>query len=234
MKLNELVDTLSNELVGVEVNGRFGTGKILSVAPSHSNFGCGFMAEIQYPSEVKKLLLNVALKSGAISLPENNQKALQFCTDHYTAIVAAEQEAERQRRAAEQLKREQEEAERKYKEKVAATIEKATKAVHTSVDTTDEELLWLKDNGNAIKAAMPDFLEKWFVGLFGDVKRRVVDQSKKGPSGWVSQWGFSLSMKVKNPETAPFSLRQYINDKGQINNTTYLARLVLDHDFTIA
>lgn len=233
MKFNELISTVRAELVGTEVTGKFGTGKIMSITHSQSNLGCGFVAEIQFPTETKQLQLNTALKSGIISMPENKQKALQFCTEHFSLIVAAEREEEQKKRLEEQQKKEKEKAEQKYKEKIADTIDKANKLVHTSVDTNDEDLIWLKNNSCPIKASLPDFMDSWFVGLFGTVPHKVVDSSKKTVGGYSMKWSLGLTMKVKNFEQAPVGLKPYINEKGIINNTSFLARLNLDHNFTI-
>lgn len=231
--LDKLNEDVSKELVGTEVTGRFGTGTITEVHASHSNFGYGFVADVQFGTEKKQLQLNLALKSGTIKMSDTKRDILQGFTDMYKDIEEAIALDRKLKQEEAQKKREEEEAERKYREKIKASLEKVEASIHTEVTTTDEDLLWLKNNSCAIKAALPDYMESWFVHTFGDVKRRVVDSKKKTSGGFAYQWSLGLSMKVKHPEAAPVGLQKYISDQGTIRNTPFLSTLYFDHGFTI-
>ncbi len=96
---------------------------------------------------------------------------------------------------------------------------------------------WLAKNITNIVAAMPDFCENWFRRMFGDAKARIVSQKKKGPSGWVSQWAFSLAAVIKEnaKNSIPECLKEYTESSRNhnLNNTRFLFTLIQDYGFQI-
>lgn len=81
-------------------------------------------------------------------------------------------------------------------------------------DTFYYNIGWCAKHITTISAAMPDFLESYFVGVFGDVKRRVVDSKKVGPAGYTSQWSLSMTAALDTVDNIPPTLTAYMS-KGK-------------------
>ena len=233
IKIEELEKAISNELVDTEVESRFGTGKITEIQANHSNLGYGFISKIQFPTETKQLHLNVVVQSGIVKLPEDKKQILEQRTKDFETIGSELKQLEAEEREEEKRKLAAEKAELKWQEHIKKVIENVDRTVHIEVDTKDSDLLWLKEHGGPIKAAMPDYLDYWFMRTFGEFPHKLVDSKKRTTGGYPMQWAFSLSMRVKDYQNAPTGLKQYINDKGQINNTAFLSTLHFNHNFAI-
>jgi len=92
---------------------------------------------------------------------------------------------------------------------------------------------FIAKHAKKISAAMPDYIEDWFVGVFGDVERRVVDSSKKSPAGWIEQWGLSLTIDLDTADIPKF-LRDYMSkskNKSQIANTAFVFDIMSTYGF---
>lgn len=253
--LDNLMSSMATELGGLlvstKVTGKFGEGSIVSVVGSKSNFGCGFTAYIEYPTEVKCIQLNLALKSGALKMSEDKvelinqyQAVLDIAAQEQAEIDKAEAERlEALRKAAEEAEVQRikaEKAKAKYDSYVRTTLDKLENLPKNKINIEDSfygALGWLVSNMTRVSAAMPDFCERWFRGIFGDVKARVVDQSKKSPGGWTSQWGLSLTIALKTSakNNIPACLKQYTdrNKSQDIADTQFVFTLLEDYGFNI-
>lgn len=96
---------------------------------------------------------------------------------------------------------------------------------------------WLASHMTNLTAALPDFAEPWFKAYFGDAPARVVDQSKKSPSGWISQWGLSFTIHLKKnaKDSIPMLLREYTdrNEAKNVSDTRFIFTLLTDYGFKI-
>ena len=242
---------LGGELASAKVTGRFGDGSIVSIVPSVSNLGYGFGAYIEYPTTVKYILLNVAVKSGAVQLEEEALEIFEAYAEQLAEAVKENEEFQRlKNEELKLLKKMAEEAEAE-RIKQAKAKEKYEHYVHTTMSKLEDlpknkmtlgtsfygALGWLVNNMTCVAAAMPDFAEKWFRSIFGDVKARVVDQSKRSPAGWISQWGLSLTVSLKKSAKGniPLVLREYTdrNQASQIADTRLVYTLLTDYGFKI-
>jgi hypothetical protein len=91
---------------------------------------------------------------------------------------------------------------------------------------------WLAKHTGTVSAALPDYLESTFVSHFGDVPRRVVDSTKKGPAGWTSQWTSSFALSLKKPDIIPAMFEQYLNpSRKALTDTSFVWELVDNYGF---
>ena len=250
--MNSMAEELNAELISTKVqSNKFGEGSIVSVTGCVTDKSCGFSAYIEYPGIVKQMSLNVALSAGSIQMAEDKIKIL----NEYSAVLqVAKDEKDRleneKREAVRKAKEDAIEAEKQRIKKIRAeeNFEKRKVSTLAKLDelpknkvVVDNSLYsaigWIANNMTSISAAMPDFCESWFRKQFGDVKARVVDQSKKSPSGWVSQWGLSLTINLKTSakENIPYILKQYTdrNKSAQIADTQFVFTLLEDYGFKI-
>jgi len=92
--------------------------------------------------------------------------------------------------------------------------EKVEQLGNKSLKLTDDfyvGLGYIAKHAKKISAAMPDYLEKWFVKEFGDVERRVVDQTKLTSGGYTMQWALSLKIDLDTNDNIPRSLIRYLS-----------------------
>lgn len=221
-----------------------------------------FMTEISCKAGIKSFYLRAGIDSETIKLPESKQEEFnELCSAvdalyaDYKALRAEEQRLAnieyarlakiQQEKIAKALElKALKEAEVKRQKKIANEVAKfdnlkySKNRCNAEVGKTLYEVIgWVAKHGKTLSAAMPDFLEDYFVGVFGDVKRRVVDSKKKGPAGWTSQWALSMNLTLDTSENIPASLLQYMS-KGKkanvISKASFVYMLAEDFGFKFA
>lgn len=251
--LDEMARDLSVELVSAQGDGRLGKGCVLSVSGSMSNFGPGFILAVEMEADhnVKRLLASKAYESGAFRLEEEKYaiveayqaQLLDLVTkiEEFAAVKAeTEKKLKEEFEAAEAERVRAEKQAKKYEEYKANALKKLSALPSEKVKLGINfygVLGWLASHSNSLSAALPDFAEPWFRSYFGDAPARVVDQSKRGPAGYTSQWGlsFTISLKKSAKDHIPMLLREYTesNDLKNISNVKFIFTLLTDYGFKI-
>lgn len=160
--------------------------------------------------------------------------------DHFTAIKKAEIEKARseaeERARLEEIEARAKKAKASYNKMVKADKAKWKEALDKHESVTDDELIsWLADHIGAIYADVPDYLEKWFAGVFPDARYKVFDSKALTANGYKKKWGLALYASIvgcKDPKEYPAEVAQYITNK-KLYNTRFLFALCLDHGFKI-
>ena len=94
---------------------------------------------------------------------------------------------------------------------------------------------WLAKHAKKVSAAMPDYLEKWFIKNFGNVEHRAVDQSILSPSGLPSQFALYMKIDLDTNTDIPAYLVSHLGDVSKdikpISDTPFVFDLVRDYGF---
>ena len=241
------VETLCSELLNVEVqHSRPGkeskVGKIISFVTEDrfDNFG----VRVQFADEEKVFVLKPLAMTSHFNRILNEsvlEKCVKICEVHnnliskYTKYKVEQINLETE--AAKKAKAEQKAEERyaRLKETAIKDFDAMSKRAKESISDSDFyfALGWLAKNVRTMTAALPDYLDPAFVRSFGaDTPRRVVDSAKRGPAGYQSQWTLSFTASLKNIDTIPTILTQYLNPAGKaISKTSFIWDLVEDYGF---
>lgn len=107
--------------------------------------------------------------------------------------------------------------------------------VTTQADDFYYSLGWLASHVKSLFAAMPDYLEPYFISQFGeDAAHRTVDSTKRTVNGFPMQWAlsFTASLSNKDIEQLPANLNGYLSRTGKgLANTRFLWDLVENYGF---
>lgn len=246
----QLTKDLNSDLVGKKVDSiKYGQGTIKEVEISSHNENKDIRATIQFENEEKAFLLGIALKNVSVAVDEDTNEIIKQGITEATIIqdkinsnikeaqekeCAIIREREEQRKEEERIKKAEikMEAMKKSNLKLAKTLS-ATNFV--PYDNFYIDLGYLAKNASNITAAMPDYLDKWFVKTFGNVPHKSVDQSKKTPSGLPPQFALALKIDLKTNANMPVGLIKYLGDVDKnvkpISNTQFVFSLVRDFGF---
>lgn len=237
----ELSDVLTHTLVE---SARHGQGIITSVGPCNSD---GFRAYIEFTDGVKELHLGIALKSGAIKLPENKLAVYNEFQQRLNEIAAEQKEIDRISLEERRVRREKELEEQKAKLKAELAEKKAAERRMVTLKNLEQlpsnkiavtfygALGWLAKNLTRIDVAIPDYCELWFRREFGNAPARVIDSNKKTVGGYSMQWAVSMSGHIKKEaiNEIPLELKKYLNEAGVLSNTQFIYTLLTDYGFKI-
>ena len=222
IKIGQVIDFYNTnesfENFGIKIQFEDGSDKVLILKP------------LATTSHFNKIVDEVVL-----------EKCVKVCDVHNNLFGKYAKYNNEQRRMAIEAEKKAK-AEQKLEEKFKKLKEKAIKdfdelssraKVHSEINDFYFSLGWLAKNAGTLSAAMPDYLESAFVRCFGpDTGCRVVDSSKRGPAGYQSQWYMSFNLSIKNNDSIPTYLTQYLNPKGNaLTNTHFLWDLVEDYGF---
>ena len=121
------------------------------------------------------------------------------------------------------------------KDKQEKVIKKLNQLLKTNdIEANDfyYELGWLASHTSRLYAAIPDYLENWFIRNFGsDAPKNVIDSRKKTSGGFAYQWAPGFSMHLKDTDNMPESLKLKLSDKKTIYNTAFVFDLVTNYGF---
>lgn len=250
------INELKQAFIGTKVSYRDTDAYFSNFDISSSNLGTHIMASLDVDGETKSMVLELAINSGIVKLPENVKKAYDEFVDVYNKsreVFEAEEKAqmeaaaERQRiylaqREAERIRREeikkQIEADKRYAKKVQNALlklnslrkEDTSKLFETP--TSHYEIIgWMAKHLTSVRAAMPDYMEKWFVGKFGDADRTVVDSKKRTSGGHPMQWGLSLKLTFDEEVKGPLEQRATSQNKKTIDNVAFVWDLIENYGF---
>lgn len=138
----------------------------------------------------------------------------------------AEEEAERQKK------------ELKFQQMKESAIRSANGMKPLDLDksftpTTKYEVLgWIAKHVKSVKAAMPDYLESWFVDRFGqDADRYVVNSSKRTSGGFPIQWALSMHIRFDTEVTDLLLSKCGGKNKKVIDSVQFVWSLIDDYGF---
>lgn len=247
-------------MAGIKVSSeKFGDGEILSMG--HTSYHdlnrvADILAEVKFGDIVKLLSFNIAfVERKSVQLPEDKQGLIDEIAAGLADLAKAYEArfAEERRKAAEERAAKlqaEEDAKKELKKelrmkKMIANRDKQKERLIARTDAMSKKAIkqhstneyyyalgYIAKHAKKIHAAMPDYLEGWFVKEFGDVERRIVDSTKVGAAGWVSQWTLSMVIDLDTNENIPASLVQYLSDSKKeiksISNTQFVFDLMRD------
>ena len=246
----EIFATVNSETI-VDIACRhklYGKGKIAKLRFSENSNKPEIF--LYFESEAKSVAFayTLVLSLGLLSFEDTDSETLKAIYEEYLANWTtfdeqrkAKKEAERQAelKAKEDAKRAKEEAKKAQafelkKERDIKEFE-AELAASRPLSKASEfytALGWLTKHTGTVSAALPDYLDKYFLAHFGDVPHRVVDSKKKGPSGWTSQWTSSFQVSLKKPDCIPVIFEKYLNPaRKALTKSEFVLELIDNYGF---
>lgn len=250
------INELKQAFIGTKVSYRDADAYFSDFSISNSNLGEHIGVGLDVNGEVKNMIIDLAINSGIVKLPEDVKKVYDEFVETYTKskevydteVKARVKEAEEKHKAylarieAERVRKEelrkQIEADKRYAKKVERALTKlnSIKREDTSklfeAPTTHYEILgWMAKHLTSIRAAMPDYMEKWFISKFGDANRTVVDSKKRTVNGFPMQWGLSLKLTFDEEVKGPLEQRATSQNKKTIDNVAFVWDLIENYGF---
>jgi hypothetical protein len=239
---------LSETLVGSSVkHQKYGDGVITKVEVAdvdEDNREANLITLITFGTEVKSFLLKAALKAKTLEFETETLKSVEKALENLQHIIdmrsvdaekAIQEELEEQIKAKEKAELEirKQKEELKAKARQAKMLKKLkelkpedTKSLFDTPKTYYEILGWMAKHCTSVRAAMPDWMEKQFVAMFGDVDRYVVNLKKKTSGGFDYQWGLGLKIIFDKEIVGPLEVRATSKNKRIIDNVAFVWDLV--------
>lgn len=226
----------------------YGSGKITEIKFTDIMGQPEMMLSFVSDSKTTGFAYSIITKLRLMTFDETDAETLQNLFEEY---LINWREFDNARKAEIQAKREAEIEAREAKKKAQADAKKAEafeKKKKRDIQDFEERIKlskplsaasefyislgWLTKHTGTVSAALPDYLESTFVSHFGDVPRRVVDSTKKGPAGWTSQWTSSFALSLKKPDMIPAMFEQYLNpSRKALTDTSFVWELVDNYGF---
>lgn len=209
------------------------------------------MVELE-PNNIATLVFNLAVNSGTLKLNEEDMCAYEEINSQLLIMEeelkkeAAEREEQiRQTLIAnykKQIEKQKILEKQKEEQKFQRRIDKALKKLDTlkpedtsklfnEPQTLYEVIGWMAKHATGVRAAMPDYMEKWFVGRFGDVDRYVVNSKKKTSGGFDYQWGLGLKITFDKAVAGILEQRATSQNKKVIDNVAFVWDLIENYGF---
>lgn len=208
-----------------------------------SNHSDDIFADVKYPDRECTLSLRTSLLRNIIQpsdeVKEILTRYLETTKTSYGVYEAEEREAYRIKQEQERKAREERIEKEKFEKRKQAALEKlnSIKPEQTSklfkTPTSQYEVLgWMAKHTKSIKASMPDYMENWFVKIFGqEADRYVVDSNKRTSGGHPMQW--SLSCKISfDSEVPSLLLNKVASNKKAIDSVAFVWDLIDNYGFT--
>ena len=251
-----LAEELKQAFIGTKVSVRGKDAYITDFYCSVSNLGETIMTTLDVNGSLTSYAINLAVKNNIIKFEGDACDAFNSYLNIYEESIKTNEAEEKEavRLAAERAKAYQAELaakkarleeerkaadlEARYNKKVqrALTKLKSLKPENTSklfeAPQSQYEIIgWMAKHSTGIKAAMPDYMEKWFVGRFGDVERYVVDSRKKTSGGFDYQWSLGLKISFDQDVLGPLELKATSKNKKVIDSVTFVWDLIENYGF---
>lgn len=207
---------------------------------------------IIFNNKLRKYAFNLALNENIIEPLENKELIKEYLSVGDQLLKVLYEKEAIDKAAEEERKRiaEEEKQKKLREEKLAQKIEKKKRELinytknidrNSYIRECDELYLslgWLAKHTKKISAAMPDYLENWFVSVFGnDAERKSVDSTLRTSGGYQLQWSLALTLDVDNADDMPLFLTQYLSKseskvgKKRLSNTEFIYRIAKDYGF---
>ena len=134
--------------------------------------------------------------------------------------------------------KEEREQEKKYQARIAKKLKELetmrpehTERLFSSPTTFYEALGWLAKHAISIRAAMPDYMEKWFNSKFDADYKYVVDSKKRTSGGHPVQWGLSFRIAFDQEVSGILEKRATSSNKKVIDNVAFVWDLIENYGF---
>jgi hypothetical protein len=239
----ELTAELSKELKGTFKITSTRTNEVgQAIRPKVCTYSDDIYADINYPTRQVTMSLRRGLNTSIVVDPEVRtiiEKYLAVTKESYEIYDAEEREAYRIQQEQERKAREEKLEKEKFEKRKQAALQKlnSIKPEQTSrlfkTPTSQYEVLgWMAKHTKSIKASMPDYMENWFVKIFGqEADRYVVDSTKRTSGGHPMQW--SLSCKISfDTEVPSLLLNKVASNKKAIDSVAFVWDLIDNYGFT--
>jgi hypothetical protein len=239
----ELTADLSKELKGTFKITSTRTNEVgQAIRPKVCTYSDDIYADINYPTRQVTMSLRRGLNTSIVVDPEVRtiiEKYLAVTKESYEIYDAEEREAYRIQQEQERKAREEKLEKEKFEKRKQAALQKlnSIKPEQTSrlfkTPTSQYEVLgWMAKHTKSIKASMPDYMENWFVKIFGqEADRYVVDSTKRTSGGHPMQW--SLSCRINfDTEVPSLLLNKVAANKKAIDSVAFVWDLIDNYGFT--
>lgn len=147
-----------------------------------------------------------------------------------------ELEEEQNRREQERLAAEKKVLEERFSKRIDKQIKDLSK-IKVSKNQSNNYynfIGWCTKHLNKIYISMPDYLEKWFVGRFGDLTRTIIDRDAKTSGGFPKR--YSLCMMASFNKELPEEYRTYVKPSKpgkNISNNQFIIGLIENFNFDV-
>lgn len=249
--INNLIHT-GNQLLNTKVeHKKYGAGNIIETKVSH-NEGAGLygvMAEygltvvVEFEVGTKSFDLKTIYNNKNVSFEKEDivvevLSIITTCEDmrlQQLNQIQLKLKADEDKRLEEEKKKREELKNEARKEKALAKLNTAKPESLYSITkepATQLELVgWMAKHVKSIKAAMPDYMESWFVSTFGDVLRTVVDSKKRTTGGFPMQWGLSMAINFDKEVPDLLKSKATSQNKCKIDNLGFVWNLIDNYGF---
>lgn len=242
--IKEVETKLNENYSNVEVTGKlFETGTIVSYRIDGENNNV--VVQLETNIGAKCYCLNVALKANSIIILNEAIKLeidsyLSLLDEAYNLYSEEQYEAFRAKCEANRIEQERLKAEEKFEAKKQAALQKLEnlkpeniKKLFKSPNNYYEALGWMTKHTTSIRASMPDYMESWFVKIFGeDTLRYVVDSKKKTSGGFPFQWGLSCKISFDEEVSGYLQTKVTSKNKKAIDSVAFVWDLIENYGFT--
>ena len=150
--------------------------------------------------------------------------------------IAYQEYLKREAEKAERLK--QKEAEKKFQAKIERSLRKLNtlrpekvEKLFNSPSNYYEAIGWMAKHTSSIRAAMPDYMEKWFDERFDCDYKYIVDSKKRTSGGHPVQWGLSFKMSFDEAVSGVLEARATSQNKKVIDNVAFVWDLIENYGF---
>lgn len=213
-------------------------------------------AEFDVGGTKKEIILRLGISSGVIEPIGAEANAISELigvldrakATHDAEIEAKLREAEERakakatERALENAKKAEElkvaEAEKRRAKRIGRALAKLdrieredTSKAFAAPESHYEALGWMAKHLSSIRASMPDYMEKWFVGKFGDVERHIIDSRRTTAGGYPMQWGLSMKLTFDEDVKGQLEARATGGSKRIIDSVAFVWDLVENYGF---
>lgn len=246
-------EELTKMFIGASATSKtYGVGQILKVDLGNIDEDTQELdvyAEIMFKDVNKTFSIRIALEKGSLEFDattlenfkkvfEELQSSVDLRVSEINNDIAQKAEQDRLAKEARELELKKQKEELKFKLKKERALKKLeelkpenTKKLFETPMSHYEVLGWMAKHITSIKPAMPDYMEPWFVSIFGDVNRTVVDSRKKTVNGFPMQWGLSCRISFNQNVVGPLEARATSKNKKAIDNVAFVWDLIDNYGF---
>jgi hypothetical protein len=196
-------------------------------------------SDVEFPSRAATYSLSRCTLEMPQEVKEIFNKYLEVITKSYNIYDEEEREEYRLQYEREKKERETRLQQEKFEKRKKSSLEKLnslrpeqTSKLFSTPMSQYEALGWIAKHAKNIKASMPDYMETWFIKIFGqDAERYVVDSTKKTSGGFDFQWSLGINITFDSPVSGILEQRATSKNKKSINNVAFAWDLIENYGF---
>lgn len=214
-------------------------GKVFKYKVKVCTSSADIHSDVEFPSRQATYSLSRCTLEMPQEVKEVFNKYLDVVTQSYNIYDEEEREEYRIKYEREKKDRETRLQQEKFEKRKKSSLEKLnslrpeqTSKLFKTPMSQYEALGWIAKHAKNIKASMPDYMEPWFVKIFGqDAERYVVDSTKKTSGGFDFQWSLGINITFDSPVSGILEQRATSKNKKSINNVAFAWDLIENYGF---